>query len=83
MDKTFDGIGNTRPKGVLYLITGAGGAALDSPEQQNKPAAWQPFTAKYIANVHSLTTIDINGKTLMFRQISAQGKELDRFTVTK
>ncbi len=83
LDKTFDGISSTRPKGVLYLITGAGGASLDSPDQQNKPAAWQPFTAKYIADVHSLTTIDINGKTLMFRQISAQGKELDHFTVTK
>ncbi len=83
LDKTFDGISSTRPKGVLYIVTGAGGAALAGSEQQSKPAAWQPFTAKYIADVHSLTTIDVNGKTLMFRQISAQGKELDHFTVTK
>ena len=83
LDKTFDGVSNTRPRGILYLTTGAGGAALSNPEQQGKPALWQPFTFKYIADVNSLTTIDVNGKTLLFRQISAQGKELDHFTVTK
>ena len=83
LDKYFDGVSSTRPNGVLYLNTGGGGAALTNPEQQNKPKTWQPFTSKYIADVNSLTVVDVNGKELTFRQISAQGKELDRFTVIK
>ena len=83
LDKEFDGVTKTKPNGVLYLITGGGGAHLYNPEQQDKPDTWQPFTCKYVADVNSLTAVDVNGKTLTFRQISATGKELDHFTVTK
>jgi acid phosphatase type 7 len=38
LDKTFDGRSNTRPDGVIYLVTGGGGATLYNPEQQDDPA---------------------------------------------
>jgi hypothetical protein len=83
LDKTFDGKTNTRPAGVLYLVTGAGGAGLYNAEQQADPSSWQPFTHKYVADTHSLTVVDVDGKTLTVRQVSDGGKELDRFTVTR
>jgi acid phosphatase type 7 len=83
LDKSFDGRANTRPRGVIYLVTGAGGAGLYNPEQTDDPASWQEFTYKFLAKVHSLTVADVNGSTLTVRQVSAGGEEIDRFIVTK
>ena len=73
----------TRPEGVIYLVTGGGGASLYNPEQEDDPASWQEFTHKFVSKVHSLTVADVNGKVLTIRQISLRGQELDRFRVTK
>jgi predicted MPP superfamily phosphohydrolase len=83
LDKAYDGQTRTKPDGVIYLVTGGGGAGLYNPEQQNDPASWQPFTTKFIADTHSLTVVDVDGKSLVVRQMSEDGKELDRFTVTR
>lgn len=83
LDKSFDGKTNTRPAGVIYLVTGAGGAKLYNPEQQEKADSWQEFTHKFVSKTHSLTVADVNGRTLTVRQVSAGGEELDRFIVTK
>jgi acid phosphatase type 7 len=83
LDKTFNGKDKTRPEGVIYLITGAGGAGLYDSEQQDKPETWQPFTDKFISKIHSITVADVDGKSLTIRQVSAEGEVLDRFVVTK
>ena len=83
LDKSFNGTTDTTPDGVIYLITGAGGQDLYNPEQQDQPDTWQGFTHKFVSKVHSLTTVDVAGKTLTVRQVTAEGVELDRFTVTK
>jgi len=83
LDKTFDGKMNTSPQGIIYIITGAGGQELYNPEQNDDPDSWEKFTNKFISNVHSLTIADVNGKTLTIRQVSADGKEIDSFKVTK
>jgi hypothetical protein len=83
LDKTFDGKADTTPEGVIYLVTGAGGAGLYDPEQQDKPQTWQGFTDKFISKIHSITVADVEGKTLTVRQVSADGEEVDRFVVTK
>jgi acid phosphatase type 7 len=83
LDKNFDGKDKTRPDGVIYLVTGAGGAGLYNPEQQDKPESWQPFTNKFISKVHSITVADVDGKNLTIRQVSAEGEVLDKFVVTK
>ncbi|MBI3207280.1 MAG: metallophosphoesterase [Candidatus Solibacter usitatus] len=54
LDKKYDGVTNTKPDGVLYIVTGAGGARLYNPEQSGDPASWQEFTSKFVSNVNSL-----------------------------
>lgn len=73
----------SKPDGIMYLVSGAGGAKLYNPEQQSDPASQQEFTYKYIADTHSLTQALVNGDYIRFRQISQDGKEVDAFTVTK
>ncbi|WP_435009753.1 metallophosphoesterase [Tundrisphaera lichenicola] len=83
LDKTFDGKSDTTPEGVIYIVTGAGGAGLYNPEQHDKPETWQKFTDKFVSRVHSVSVADVDGKTLTVRQISADGEEVDKFVVTK
>lgn len=83
LDKAFDGKINTRPDGIVYLITGAGGQLLYDPDQTDAPASYQPFTSKFISNIHSLTVADVDGKLLTIRQLDINGKEIDSFTITK
>ena len=83
LDTAYDGRTRTRPDGVIYLITGAGGARLYDERQHDDPASWQPFTARFVSNVHSLTVVDVDASKLTVRQVSADGDELDRFDVTR
>jgi 3',5'-cyclic AMP phosphodiesterase CpdA len=83
LDRTYDGVASTRPDGLIYLISGAGGASLYNPEQQDDPSTWQEFTHKFIAKIHSYTLAEVEGTRLTIRQVSFQGAELDRFVITK
>ncbi len=83
LDKTFGDGANGKPKGVIYIVTGAGGAGLYNPEQESDPASWQPFTYKFVSTQHSLSVADVDGKTFRFRQIGEDGKEVDAFRLTK
>lgn len=82
LDKEFDGVEKTRPNGVIYLTTGAGGAPLHS-EAMPEPVKWQPQTAVAVSGRHSITVVDMYGTKLVARQLTAQGEELDRFVITK
>ena len=83
LDKKFDGSTRTKPDGVIYLVTGAGGARVYNPEQQDDPATWQPFTDKFVSIVNSFTVVDASGDKLSIRQITKDGTEVDHFVVTK
>jgi acid phosphatase type 7 len=83
LDTRFDGKERTKPQGIIYLVTGGGGAKLYNPEQQNDPKSLQEFTHRYVADTHSLTYASVQGSKLTIRQISQEGKEVDRFEVTK
>lgn len=84
LDKQFDGHERTRPDGILYIVSGCGGnPQLHSPEQTNNPKTWQPFTAKYEASTHQFTELEINDRRLTLRQISLDGEELDRISLSK
>ncbi len=83
LDTEYDGVARTRPCGVIYIVTGGGGADLYYPYQEDDPSSWQPFTRKLIARVHSLTVADVDGPTLTVRQVAGDGREVDRFVVTK
>lgn len=83
LDKEFDGISKTRPSGVIYIVTGAGGARLYNPEQHDAPDTWQPFTARFVSNKHSVTIVDVDRQKLSMRQVAIDGEEVDRLTITK
>jgi hypothetical protein len=83
IDHTFDGVRHTVPRGVIYIVTGGGGAGLYTPEQTGERASWQPFTETLIADRYSLSVMDVAGGTLTFRQLDETGKEIDHFVVTK
>lgn len=83
LDRLFDGVTRTRPDGPIYIVTGAGGAGLYTPEQTGKPDSWQAFTTKLIADKFSFSVVDIDAGKLTFRQLTADGKEIDRFVIMK
>ena len=81
IDRSFDGASNTRPDGVIYLVSGAGGANLHTT---SAPVGnLEPFTYKIVADRYSFTVVDMDSNTMIVRQISEDGEEIDRFTVHK
>jgi len=83
LDKTFRDGASAKPKGVIYIVSGAGGAGLYNPEQQPDPASWQGFTDKFISQVHSLSVVDVQGKTFRLKQVSDTGEVVDSFQIAK
>lgn len=83
LDKTYDGKNKTKPNGVIYLVTGGGGAGLYDTNQEKQPETWQTFTMKFTSSTHSLTVVDVDGKKLTARQLAENGNEVDHFVVTK
>jgi hypothetical protein len=86
LDMKFDGKKNTRPDGIVYIVTGAGGAGLYDTAISNKPERWKhepstnwvPFTAKLISNIHSYTVIETKKKRLILRQFDVNRNLLDK-----
>ena len=83
LDKDFGDGDHGKPRGVLYIVSGAGGAELYNPEQQIDPTSWQTFTNKFISQVHSLSVVDIDGKTFRLKQVSETGETVDSFRISK
>lgn len=83
LDKSFDGDKHTKPKGVVYIVTGAGGNDLYNPEQELDTDTWQKFTTKFKASHNSFSLIDVDGNTFKMKQISIDGKVLDQFVISK
>ena len=83
LDKSFDGTSNQKPKGVIYIVTGAGGQDLYNPEQTNMPNSWQSFTDKFFSTDHSLSFVEIEKNKFTFKQIGSSGKVIDSFTIVK
>lgn len=91
LDEKFDGVTNTDAEGIVYIVSGGGGAALYDSPLSNKPemwtheppANWVPFTVKLISDIHSFTLVETNGKSLTLKQIDLNGGLLDEIKVTK
>jgi len=83
LDKTYDGITQTRPDGIIYLVTGAGGARLYDTDQHGDTSTLEDFTVRFVSNVHSMTVVDVEPDRLSARQIDMKGNEVDRFILTK
>jgi len=91
LDESYDGINNTKPKGIIYIVTGAGGAPLYDPSLSGKPELWKhdpqqnwvPFTKTIVSDKHSFTMIETDGKKLVLKQHDERGVVFDQITVTK
>ena len=83
VDEAFDGKTTTRARGIVHIVTGAGGAELYDPWQTDVRASWQPWTRAFISDRHSFTVLDVDGRTLNLRQLDAEGRELDAITLAK
>ncbi|HSI77181.1 MAG TPA: metallophosphoesterase [Lunatimonas sp.] len=91
LDKHFDGTTNTQADGIIYIISGAGGAGLYEPEISEKsdlwkegpPENWVPYTVKLVSDRHSFTMVETNGKVLTLKQIDTEGKVFDQIKMTK
>ena len=90
VDRRFDGGTVTKPDGVLYIVTGAGGNNLYDRESNDNPEKWRhaeddhvEYVERLISDRHSLTVVDMDAKSLQFRQIDEWGREIDRFRITK
>ena len=82
IDTAYDGITNTHPNGVIYLVDGAGGAKF-YPELQPSKSGLKPFTARYDQSVNSFTHCHVDGRKFVARQLSHNGEEIDRFEIAK
>jgi len=88
VDRAFDGTANTRPDGILYITTGAGGNTLYDADYNNNPSKWRlpgdpDYVVRMVSDRHSLTVFDIDGNSLLMRQIDEFGHEIDRLSVAK
>ncbi len=90
IDRKFDGRTTTKPDGILYVVTGAGGKHLYDPESNDNPPKWlhpedgnADYVVRFVSDRHSLTIIDMDARALHFKQIDEWGTDIDRFTITK
>ena len=91
-DEDYDGVTKTVPRGIIHIVSGGGGASLYNAKDFDKtvaqlkkdnPGNYVPLTAKYVANTHSFSLIELSAQELVLKQISIDGTELDRVRITK
>jgi 3',5'-cyclic AMP phosphodiesterase CpdA len=82
-DLKFDGSKYTKPKGIIYIVTGAGGAELYKSLPGAKIGKTLDFTNKFDSEHYSLSDCTIDGNKFELKQISAEGELLDQFTIMK
>jgi hypothetical protein len=90
VDRSFDGKKFTKPNGILYIVTGAGGKHLYDPESHDNPTNWlhseddnADYVARFVSDRHSLTVFDIDRVSLRLTQIDEWGNEIDHCRITK
>ncbi len=79
LDKKFDGQKVTRPNGIIYIVTGGGGAKLYPQSNDNEV---RKNVCKF-AEEYSFTILDTNGPTLTLTQYSDTGKVIDQIKIEK
>lgn len=83
LDKAYDGSENTKPDGIIYVVSGAGGAMLSPAEIELHTREWLPFTKKFISSQHSITFCHAEGNRLSIQQQACDGTIIDSFSITK
>jgi predicted phosphodiesterase len=91
LDEAYDGSGHTRPKGVIYVVEGGGGATLYKGTIDKSLAKlpnggkdnYAPFNAKLYDALHSFSVIDLTPRRFELRALNEKGEEIDRFAIEK
>ncbi len=88
VDRDFDGLRATRPRGVIHVTTGAGGKALYEPEwgwraRTHPEDGHIDYMARWVSDRHSLTVFDVDSERMLVRQIDQWGGEIDRFRIDR
>ena len=91
LDEAYDGSGHTRPKGVIYIVEGGGGATLYKGTIDKNLAKlpnggkdnYAPFNAKLYDALHSFSVIDLTPRRFELRALNEKGEEIDRFAIEK
>ena len=90
IDRAFDGRHATKPQGIIYITTGAGGKHLYDRDQHQNPPKWThaeddhaDYIARFISDRHSLTVFELDSESFLMRQIDEAGEEIERIRVTK
>lgn len=82
LDKGFDGITNKKPHGVIYIVSGAGGL-LVSRSLRPSTQGLTESCYKIGDRKNTFTVIELDGETLLLRQIDTDDEEVDRFIIEK
>jgi hypothetical protein len=77
--------------GIIHIVTGGGGASLYKIDvnktiealKKDHGANYTPLTEKFVSDKHSFSDVDLTPTTFKMRQITIDGKEVDRFKITK
>ncbi|HXY32518.1 MAG TPA: metallophosphoesterase [Gemmatimonadaceae bacterium] len=90
VDQRFDGHAVTKPSGVIYITTGAGGKELYDPGFTDRPERWlRPddgnvaYVSRMVTDRHSFSLFEIGHGGLTMSQIDETGRTIDRIHVTK
>jgi predicted phosphodiesterase len=84
LDKKFDAEKNCKPDGVIYVVTGGGGAAPAAEMRiQADSTRWQSFTRKFYCQKDSFSFLQIKYDALTLQQISEDGELLDELKICK
>jgi predicted phosphodiesterase len=79
LDKKYSDKPDPKPQGVIYVVTGGGGAPLSNDPGALTPEAWQPFTKLYRNDTHCFSECEITDSAFVFRQVADNGKVIDAF----
>lgn len=92
LDSRFDGADNTRPAGIVHIVSGGGGGSLYKDPTGPKAAElltkkygenWAPYTAVHKVDKHSFVTCEVSPGRLQLKAIDQTGTEIDRVIITK
>ncbi len=83
IDSTYEGNKDTHPKGIIYVVSGGGGAKLYGSIKEKDPNIKKEFTDKFISDTYSFTVCDLSDNFLDVKQISCDGNLIDEFKIDK
>jgi hypothetical protein len=90
VDENFDGAINQRPRGIIHVLSGGGGARLFDAQLKDNPVLvghdmnnWVPYTARLFNDRHSFSDVTVTPEHFTLRQIDDTGREIDRFEIHK